>query len=59
MWGYGLAPHQYAEMHKQDREYIAKKREQEAAKNASLQSFATGDAKKGASLFKVSITSES
>lgn len=55
-WGYGLSPHQYEEMRKQDLEYLAARRAgKEAAINTSLQSFTVGDAKKGAGLFKVSI----
>ena len=60
MWGYGLLPHQYEKMHKEDQEHVAAlrlQRETEAArkptKNASLQYFTPGDAKKGAGLFKV------
>jgi hypothetical protein len=55
-WGYGLSPHQYEEMRKQDLEYLAARAVQEAAINTSLQSFTAGDAKKGAGLFKVSNT---
>jgi len=52
-WGYGLSPHQYEEMRKQDLEYLAARRAaKEAAINTSLQSFTAGDAKKGANLFK-------
>jgi hypothetical protein len=60
MWGYGLLSHHYEKMHKEDQEYVATRkarREAEAAsepaENPSLQSFAPGDAKKGAGLFKV------
>jgi hypothetical protein len=42
-------------MRKQDLEYLAATRAEEAAINTSLQSFTVGDAKKGAGLFKVSI----
>lgn len=55
-WDYGLSPHQYEEMRKQDPEYLAARRAvKEAAIRTSLQSFTVGDAKKGAGLFKVSI----
>jgi hypothetical protein len=56
MWGYGPLPHHYEKMHKNDKEYVVARRAgQEATKNASLQSFTPGDAKKGAGLFKVGI----
>jgi hypothetical protein len=41
-------------MARQDEQYLANKRAEKAVKNASLQSFTAGDAKKGAGLFKVS-----
>jgi hypothetical protein len=55
LWGTGLFYSDLVEMARQDREYLAKKRVEEDAKNASSQSFTAGDAKKGAGLFKVSI----
>ena len=54
-----LLPYQYEEMRKQDLAYIEAKKSKkarEAAENGSLQSFTPGDAKKGAGLFKVSIS---
>lgn len=56
LWGTGLFYSDLVEMARRDREHLTKKKAHEAVMNASSQSLTAGDAKKGAGLFKVSIS---